>query len=159
MRLHRWNRAAQDIEFDPESGSASLIKLDGPRDESAVPVGFAQFERTLFGARQVFAVFRRGDSVIFAAGSRLWQLDQPDLRLLHSRPRPFCSRFSVIEGGGVAFSILYSHVGRLFFAHLDPTYDRLDEETDFFLSFVAEYGSSPEWQANVLERWLPGRGG
>jgi len=38
---------------------------------------------------------------------------------------------------------------------LDPTYDKIDEDSDFFLAFVAENAQSPEWQANIRNRWEP----
>jgi hypothetical protein len=156
MRLRCWNRASQDIEFDPETGSAWAIKLAGPRDDSAALVGFAHFERPFLGEPQIFAVFRQDDSLFFSAGARKWRLDRPGLRFVHSQPFPFFSRFRVIEGERVTFSILYSHLGRLLLALADPTYDKIDEDTDFFLSFVAEYGSSPEWRADVLRQWSRG---
>ncbi len=153
MRLYCWNSAGRDIEFDPQTGSARTIRLDGPRDASTGPIGFAQFERPFLGKRQVFAVFRRGDAIVFSAGVRSWRLDQPGLRLIHERPFPFLSRFSVIEDERETFSILYSHLGRLLLAVADPTYDQIDEDSDFLLGFLAEHGVSPEWRAGVLEQW------
>lgn len=153
MRLHAWSTVWRDIEFDPGTGSASVVKLRAPRPDTSVPTGFADFERSLLGPRQVFALFRSGDAVFFSAGARRWQVDRPGLRFVHSRPFPFLSRFRVLESGRVVFSILYCHVGRLVFEIIDPTYDRLDEEAAFFLLFVAEYAQSPEWQASVRERW------
>jgi len=153
MRLYCWNRAVRDIEFDPETGSARAIKLDRPRDGSTGPIGFAQFERPFLGTPQVFAVFRRGDAVVFSAGARSWQLDQPGLRLIHEQPFPFFSRFTVLEDGVETFSILYSHLGRVLLAVVDPTYDQIDEDSDFMLAFLAEHGVSPEWRAGVLQQW------
>lgn len=153
MRLHCWNRAWRDIELDLETGAASVIKLERPRDGSGAPVGFAQFERAVLGGAQIFAVFRQDDSVVFSAGRRRWHLDQPGLRLVHRGPFPFCSRFSVLEDGRETYSILYTHVRRTLWAIADPTYDKIDEETDFFLAFIAEYGGSPEWRGNALRQW------
>jgi hypothetical protein len=153
MRLHAWSTLRRDIEFDPATGSATLIRLPAPRPDTSVPTGFADFERSLFGPRQVFALYRSGDALFFSAGARSWQLGQPRLRFVHSHPFPFFSRFRVLESDRVVFSILYSRVGRLLFALMDPTYDKLDEDSDFFLAFVAEYAQSPEWQANVRQRW------
>lgn len=153
MRLHAWGTTTRDIEFDPATGSAAVIKLPESRPDTTVPAGFAHFEQGLFRARQVFALFRSGDTLFFSAGARRWQLGQPGLRFVHSFPVPFLSRFRVFESDRVVFSIWYSHVGRLLFAVMDPTYDKLAEESDFFLAFVAEYAQSPEWQAQVRERW------
>ena len=154
MRLHAWNTVWRDVEFDPRSGVASTIKLPAPRSDASVPTGFAHFERSLFGPRQVFALFKLGDILFFSAGARRWQLDQAGLQFVHSHPFPFLSRFRVVETGQTVFSITYSHVGRLVFALIDPTYDKIDEDSDFFLAFVAEYAQSPEWQANARQRWV-----
>jgi hypothetical protein len=154
MRLHAWKTVWRDVEFDPRSGSASTIKLSSPRPDTSAPIGFAHYERSLFGPRQVFALFKVGDALFFSAGARRWQLDQAGLQFVHTHPFPFLSRFRVVESGQAAFSITYSHVGRLLFALLDPTYDKIDEDTDFFLAFVAEYAQSAEWQANARQRWV-----
>lgn len=52
------------------------------------------------------------------------------------------------------FSFWYAHVGRLLWEIIDPTYNKLDEDHDFFLSFVAENATSATWQSNVRERWI-----
>ena len=156
MRLHHWSRARKDVEFDPATGAATVIALAAPRSGSEAALGFAEFERALLGARQIFAVFRDGDSVVFSAGAKRWALDRPGLRLVHSRRFPFLSRFRVWEDERLAFSITYLHLGRLLVALLDPTYDKLDQDSDFFLEFVAEHAGSSEWRAHVLEQWAPG---
>ena len=120
---------------------------------SSIPTGFADFERSLFGSRQVSALFKTGNALFFSVGARRWELGQPGLRFSHGRPFPFVSYFRVLESDRVVFSILYSHVKRLLVELIDPTYDKLDEESDCFLAFVAEYAQSPEWQAQARERW------
>src|SRR5262249_35428386 len=152
MRLHAWNTVWRDVEFDPQMGSASIIKLPAARPDTSVPTGFAHFEKARLGRRQVFALFMVGDALFFSAGTQRWQLDQPGLEFVHSHPFPFLSRFQVIDSGRTVFSITYSHLGRLLFALLDPTYDKIDEDSDFFLAFVAEHARSPEWQVNALQR-------
>jgi len=153
MRLHAWSTMKRDVEFDPVTGSATMVTLPTPRLDTSVPTGFADFERQVLGARQVFALFKSGNILFFSAGARRWELGQPGLRFVHGRPFPFLSRFRVIESDRVVFSILYSHLGRVLLELIDPTYDKLDQESDFFLSFVAEYATSPEWQAQARERW------
>ena len=153
MRLHAWRTTWRDVEFDPGTGVADVIELPAPRPDTAVPTGYAHFENDFRGTRQVFALFKSGDGLFFSAGTRCWPLDRPGLRFVHSRPFPFFSRFRVLESDRVVFSILYSHVRRLFMEVMDPAYDKLDEETDFFLAFVAQHAQSPEWQASARERW------
>ena len=156
MLLHAWRTVWRDVEFDPATGSTSVIKRQTARADTAVPSGFAHFERDLFrGRRQAFALFRSGDALFFCAGRHRWKLGQPGLRFAHDHPFPFLSRFRVFESDRVVFSSSYSHIGRLLFALLDPTYDKIDEDSDFFLAFVAENAQSPEWQANIRNRWEP----
>jgi hypothetical protein len=154
MRLHAWSTSRRDIEFDPATGSSAVIRLPASRPDTSVPTGFAHIERNLFGPQQVFALFRSGDALYFCAGARRWQLGQPELRFVHSHLFPFFSRFRVLESDRVVFSIVYSHLGRSLVVVMDPTYNNLDEDNDFFLAFVAQHAQSPEWQANVRQRWV-----
>jgi hypothetical protein len=84
MRLHAWSTEWRDVEFDPGTGSAAVIKLPAPRPDVAVPTGVAHFERSLLGPRQVFALFRSGDALFFSAGARRWHLGRPGLSFVHS---------------------------------------------------------------------------
>jgi hypothetical protein len=153
MRLDAWSTMKRDVEFDPVTGAATMVTLPSPRLNTSVPAGFADFERQVLGARQVFALVKSGNTLFFSAGARRWELGQPGLRFVHGRPFPFLSRFRVIESDRVVFSILYSHVGRVLLKPIDPTYDKRDHESDVFVSFVAEYATSPEWQVQARERW------
>jgi hypothetical protein len=154
MRLHEWNSMSHDIEFDPRTGSSSRIELPDLRPDTAIPTGVACFETRIFGPREVFALYRRGDAVCFSAGARYWPLAQPGLRFEHEHPYPFFSRFRVLESDEEVYSFLYMRRGaRLFLEIFDPTYDSIDEEGDHLLVFVTRYATSPEWQALVRERW------
>ena len=153
MRLHAWRTVRRDIEFDPETGSAQVIRLAAPRPEGSIPAGFAAFERSALGRQQVFALYRSGDELFFNAGRQRWRLGSPDLEFAHRHLLPFVSRFRVLESGRTTFSIVYLHIGRLFLALLDWTYDKIDEDQDFFLGFVAEYAQSADWQKHIGLRW------
>lgn len=155
MRLHQWSRAWRDVEFDSATGSARVIRLPTARPDTSPVSGFVAFERFLCGVPTAFALYRQADAVFFSAGCRAWRLGQSDLSFSHTRPFPLFSRFQVLEGSRVAFSFTYSHVGRLLWELLDPTYDKLDEDSDFFLSFVAEQAASPSWLQDVKEHWVP----
>jgi hypothetical protein len=157
MRLQAWSSAWRDIDFDPATGSASAIRLPGARPDSAPLCGFAQFERRVFGAREVFALYRSGDALFFSAGARRWKLGDPGLRFTHGHRGPFMSNFRVVESEGVGYSLLYPHVGRTVYAIVDPTYDGIDRDSDFFLAFVAENAQKTEWQENIRERWSSGQ--
>src|SRR5262249_12800310 len=154
MRLHEWNSVSHDIEFDPHTGSASRIELPDARSDTAIPTGIGCFEKRLFGPREVFALYKRGDAMFFSAGARCWPLAQPGLRFDHDHPYPFFSRFRVFESDEEVFSFLYTRRGaRLFLEIFDATYDAVDEEVDYLLVFVTRYATSAEWQAQVRERW------
>jgi len=159
MRLQAWNTVWQDFEFDKDRGSARSVWLRspqhaaGPGEVREPRHGFGAFERSVRGARWFFALYRKGESLFFSAGSRRWDLEQPGLGFSHVRLGPFLSCFRVLESGRTAFTFVYWHVGRFLVASTDPTYDGIDEDADFFLVFVAEYASRADWQANVRQNW------
>lgn len=157
MRLHAWRTVWRDIEFDPDTGASQIVKLPEPRD-SALPVcGFADVAHSIFGRRVTFALYLQESELFFNADARKWHLSDPHLsfsyRIWAAR---FVSTFSVFESGERTFSFSYPHLIRLVFARLDPTYDPIDFEHDFFLAFVAENAASSSWQGHIRERWPAG---
>lgn len=159
MRLHQWSRAWRDVELDSATGATRIIRLPAPRPDTNPVSGFVSFEHSLGGRRVAFALYREADDLLFRAGSRSWKLGASDLSFSHKHPFPFVSRFQVLEAGRVTFSFTYSHIRRLLWALLDPTYDKLDDDSDFFLLFVADHAADPSWQHYVREHWAPARGG
>lgn len=153
MRLHDWSTVRRDVELDPATGKTHLVRLPGPRPDSAPVQGFAAFERSLWGECIPFALYRIESQLFFSAGGRRWNLTQPGLAFSHQRI-VLLSRFRVLESGRAVFAFWYAHFNRFFMEMVDPTYDKLDEEHDFFLLFVAEYATSPTWQSNIRERWI-----
>ena len=159
MRLNHWSRAFYDVELEPETGRARRVWLSEARPHGAPLAGFAASERRVLGARCWFALYRAGDAILFQAGSRRWRTDDPAVRFAHHRLLPALSRFAVYVHDRCAFSITYAHAGRLFFAVIDPTYDGIDQESDFFLEFVAEHAGSASWREQVLGIWRDGAAG
>jgi hypothetical protein len=153
VRLSSWRRADRDIEFDPNTGRGDVIHLHSPRPDDAPISGFAESERGIGGTRRFFAVYRERDDIFFNAGPQRWRLGTLGLRFEHDRRNPFVSGFLVTHSGELAFAFSYTHLGRLLLALADPTHDRMDQEADFFLGFIAAHASSPEWLQNVRERW------
>jgi hypothetical protein len=153
MRLHHWTHSKRDIEFDPTTGSGRTVALPSLRPDDAPLTGYAAFERRFLGERMWFAIFRRGESIVFHAGTRHWHAGAPGLEFVHRHPFPLLSRFEIHEAGTRVFTFTYSHLGRLLFALNDPTYDKIDQDADFFLEFVAEQANSSEWRENVLTIW------
>ena len=153
MRLRYWTRAFREVEFDPCSGVAQVVRLGEPRKDSDPIFGFASAERTLLGRRHWFALYRSGETIVLQSGLRKWVAADPKTKFHHSRPLPFLSRFEVRVEGRSVFSILYANLGRLLFAFIDPTYDRVDQESDFLLEFIADNANTPGWRDYVLEQW------
>jgi len=148
-----WRRADRDIDFNPNTGGGDVIYLQSPRPDDTPTSGFAESERGLCGTRQFFAVYREREDIFFNAGPQRWCLGSPGLCFEHDHRFPFVSRFRVIQSGEVVLAFSYPHFGRLLLALADPTYDKINQDTDFFLEFIAEQANSPEWIQNVCERW------
>lgn len=153
MRLRDWRSDRRDIEFDPAAGRTHSLVLPAPRSDTSPLQGFAAFERSLWAARVAFALYRAGSQLFFNAGARRWDLTESGLSFSHRR-FGLVSRFRVLESGRVVFTFWYAHIGRLLWEIVDPTYDGLDEEQDYFLLFVAEYATTAGWQKSARERWL-----
>ena len=154
MRLRHWTYAVRDVELDPVSGRGRTVPLAAPVVSDVPIAGFAASERTVWGRRTWFAVYRVGDAVVLQVGARRFALGDPSLELEHRRLSPAFSRFTVREGGAVVFQLRYWHPGRLVMALIDPTYDGIDQETDFFLEFLAERADDTAWRERVLTQWV-----
>ena len=153
MRLRYWTHSQKDVEYDPESGVSTVIKLDSPRKEGEACPGFSAKEKHSLGLYVNFAIFKDERGVVFYAGSKGWSLNSQEVKLSHSRPFPCFSRFRVFESGECVFSFTYSHLGRSLYAFVDPTYDKIDQDADFFLEYVAENATSKEWLSNIENIW------
>jgi hypothetical protein len=51
------------------------------------------------------------------------------------------------------FAVYRTHLARFLLALTDPTYDKVNQEADFFLEFIAEHANAIEWIQIVRERW------
>ena len=147
MILHSWSRVDRDVRFDPVTGRSESIPVPGRRELEPPIAGFAASERSTSGPLVTFAVYRSGPGIFLSAGARRWLLGAPELRLEHTRRVPFVSRFRVSEGGRPTFVYSYFHFRRLMLALLDPTYDGIDQDHDFFLEFLAREALTPAWLA------------
>jgi len=153
VRLEHWSRALQYVEFDATAGVGRGHWLSSPRPSDAGLAGFASSERGWLGRRHWFALFRTGDEIVFQAGKRRWRVGDPEVSYVHVQPTPFSSRFEVRKGGHPELSFRYHNLGRALFARVDPGYDGIDHETDYFLEFVAINAGSASWRQNALEQW------
>lgn len=153
MRLNHWSRAKLDVDFDPATGTAGVIRLSEARPDNSQLTGFAACERRLVGSQTWFAIFRDGEGLVFSAGPQHWRLGAVGVEFKHRRLLPFVSQFQVYEDGRSVYSITYTHFRRLLFAIMDPTYDKIDQESDYFLEFVAENANDDAWQENVKGIW------
>jgi hypothetical protein len=153
MRLHHWTHARKEIEFDVSTGQARIITLYRPRRKESDCSGYSTYESDLFGRREHFAVFKNAEGIAFYAGKQHWQLNDPAVKIFHTRPLPFLSRFTVTVLGEIEYRITYTHFLRTLFLFIDPTYDKIDQDADFFLEFVAEQAHSEEWLKFVESHW------
>lgn len=153
MRLRHWTHPCKDIEYDPFSGTSQTIQLETPRDNHAVCFGYAASEKRFWGRKEHFAIFKNSQGIVFYAGKRCWQLNNPAISMTHSRPFPFLSRFVIEVSGQKDYTLTYSHIGRLLYTFIDPTYDKIDQDDDFFLEFIAENALSKSWQQQASDVW------
>ena len=153
MRLHHWTHPRKEIEFNLNDGTARVFELSEDRPENSICPGYSASERRAFGGREHFAVYKLNSDIVFNAGRKSWNLSDDAVEVEHTRPYPFFSRFSVKVSGKTEYSINYCHLGRLLYMCLDPTYDKLEQDADFFLEFVAENGNSKEWLSHVASQW------
>jgi len=153
MRLHHWTHPQKEIEYNLKSGVSKEINLNEPHKEGEPCPGFSAKEKRLFGPYVSFAIFKDENGIMFYAGSKGWPLSDQEIKFSHSRPFPFLSRFCVHDSEKIAFSIIYSHLGRLLYTLIDPTYDKLEQDADFFLEFIAENANSKDWLSNVNNIW------
>lgn len=153
LRLAAWKSVWYDWIVDSDTGVATRVRLQAPRQPTSPILGFADTEHSLDGHQHTFAIYFERDSLYFSVGSRRWLLSETDIRFSH-RARPFVSTFQVHEGHSIAFAITYAHLRRTELAVIDPTYDGIDFDHDYFLGFIAGYAASHEWQANVRKLWL-----
>jgi hypothetical protein len=107
----------------------------------------------VFGRRVPFAAYRSGEATFMSAGRQRWQLGSPTLTFQHQSVLPFISCFQVRENGQLVLSFTYTHIVRSLWPFLDPTYDGIDEDTDFFLAFLARNAGSAEWYTGVRDIW------
>lgn len=153
MKLHHWTHPLKEIVFDINTGQASTSLLNEQRNDNSDCPGFSASESKVFGPKVNFAIFRNDNGIVFYAGKRSWLLNDKNVEIIHSRPFPFLSRFTVKVSGEIDYVITYSHFLRVMYMLIDPTYDKLEQDADFFLEFVAENCKSSEWLKNAENQW------
>ena len=153
MRLHHWTHPKKEIEFDIDVGQGKVIEIDSPRDKNSECPGFAFSEKRFFGKNECYAIFKSNNDLVFCAGNLKWVLSNKNLKICHWHPFPFFSRFSISVSGVKEYSITYCHFSRMLYALIDPTYDKIDQDSDFFLEFIAENAGSEEWQLHAKNHW------
>ncbi len=153
MLLNHWTHQRKQVEFDPVTGKAKTILLKNSKNTDTICLGFSHTEKKVFGSKVNFAVYKENGKIIFQAGCQKWDTGTNGIQFKHSTPFPFLSKFQVIENDKCAFSIVYSHLGRVLLSILDVTYDQLDKDADFFLGCMADDILDPEWRSMVQKRW------
>lgn len=122
------------FEFDPRQGRYSR-RLRAQKDSAVC--GFGSVELTTEHGPMLFALYRSGGTIVFQAGPQSWRLNTSSLRFEHRlRADKRSSEFSVFQDDRLAFACSYRHAFRSIMARLDPTYDNIDFEHDYFLGHV-----------------------
>ena len=155
QELRVWDRFAAVVEFDVDSGRVISGRRTLGDPKTAPTSGFTKTERGRRGRAFDFAVYRDFDDVYFQAGNKRWRVGDPNVRFSHARLSPISSRFRVEVGGAVDFDFAYAHPLRSLVEMLDPTYDYLDLESDFFLIYVADHFSESGARDDHMEGWTP----
>jgi hypothetical protein len=157
MRLNHWAHSQKEIEFDTCEGVGQILGLDKPRDHKSRCSGFSAKEKHILGQQEYFAIVQTQVNTLFYAGKQCWILGNTNLELQHKRIFPFLCTFQVIESGVVKYSIIYSRLLRSLGMFIDPTYDKIDQDSDFFLEFVAETCNTQEWLEHAKSSFEPAR--
>ncbi len=130
--------------FDPETGAVSMRRHSG--EPSVWGIAWKQRGRW-------FVLWHDGDSLILQRGKLRWRLDNSvSLDVTGGVRRCFRLR----KEGRTEFEFSYWFGGAIW-AHFDPAYDALDEETDDFFVYVTsmwEYWkdlSGDEFLANLAK--------
>jgi len=150
ITLACWNSVWVTGRFNPRTGALWRLPLPSPRKAGAPLAGYCALERTLNGIRLPVVIYSCGTFLRLHVGPSVWQLPDPSISFVHTSVEGVTqSSFSVLCNGADALSFSYRHRIRSAIASVDPTYDGLDHEADYFLSFLAAQAADPEWQAAV----------
>lgn len=122
MQLQHYWSAGGIADFDPATGK---VRRSSARDTT--DWGFVWKQRWRW-----FALWHDGESLIFQHREKQWRLT-PDVEFAVSGQ--IRRKFEIYRSTSREFSFRYRFKGTLF-AHLDPTYDAIDEETDDFFVYV-----------------------
>ena len=124
MQLNHYWAFGGKVEFDPETGDVTRGHVD---KKSADAWGSVWKQRGRW-----FAIWHDGESLVFQHRRERWDLT-PDVTLrVRGRYR---RTFQILRDGDVEFQFAYWFKG-LIAANIDPTYDRLEEESDDFFLYV-----------------------
>ncbi len=124
MRLNHYWTSGGTVEFDPQTGEVTRI-----RGTNRFPVNWGSVWRQ---RGRWFSLWHDGDALVFQHQRERWRLT-PDVTLkVKGRIR---RTFEISRNGDVEFLFRYWFKGTIF-AHIDPTYDGLEEESDDFFVYV-----------------------
>jgi hypothetical protein len=151
MVVYHWTHEQKNIVFDPIKGTAKVVLLDIPNKDKLQ--GYGANENRVFGKRVEFVIVIEKGNLNFYAGNKKWNLEQGNIKFKHERNIPFLSKFQIFNNSQCEFSITYSHIGRLLYSFIDPTYDKLEQDSDFFLEFITENALCESWQKHVKKEW------
>ena len=126
MRLRHYWAAGGLVDFDPETGvvATRLSKTARPDEWGSA---WKQHGRW-------FSLWHDGSYLVFQYRREQWRLNTEVELRVHGKYR---RTFRIMRHGNEEFRFSYWFKGTIM-AHIDPTYDGLDEESDDFFIYVTQ---------------------
>ena len=156
LTLTAWGNAWLEYRVDPASKRWSL-RWRGRASKDVTRPGFASLEPVIPFWRRFYAVYALNQRLFLQISRRVHDItdgvEQFDYRILAGGSR---SHLVIRFKDGQTHSARFWHPIRGFGAQIDPTYDAIDADADFFFLYLREYLPSQEWRGrfSVTERGL-----
>lgn len=115
--------------------------------------GFGSVEPVWGIWRRFYALYTYEGRLYFQAGRRKWDVtDGPRHCKFWAAGYGLCSGLIMTFQNGATHRPVLVHPLRGLAAHIDPTYDGIDAESDHFFLFVRQQLPDPAWRSRIIER-------
>lgn len=141
--LRHWGSVAgtRGLLLDPDRGTVTAGgDVDGSLD------GFYRWFG-IPGRRTLWALYRDGDGIRLRIGGSCWDTLDGRVRVELDWPRFGVARFRIRVDGRIDHESRRSYPFRSLIARIDPTYDAIEYETDFFEAFIEVACVQRDWLA------------
>jgi len=143
--LQDWD--SRDKIFEVSTGSSEFAsKRKVPRERLKIS-GYAVKHRNDF-----LAVYADNDRVFFKVNSNEWDFSSFDTELQYSRVL-FLEFVKIRVQGKTVFSKWYNVFGILRAAVKDPTFDKIDEDSSYFLQWCYRILNNSERRKTIAREW------